>query len=327
MGLLFPAVVDHSYGRPGPRAVKDAGYLGALRYLGDPTDGRTIQSAELWSYINEGLSVGFILEGKADRVLGGAGVGATDGQRIDWYMNALGVPTSVPVLGVAVDINATGNQLRGPIADYARAMISHSTHPILPYGDYDVMEILCGELNLFPCGWQCAAWSGLGQGSGGSYLCNDGTRRRLSKYACMYQDVAYVLNNTCDHNGILMHEVVDRVLWNPSKQTPVNTPTQEEDEVKSKLVYVDTRTTPRLAKRLVEHGIGEEGGFENVCMQTFDDWTMRRVYGPEIAKLKFYGVQEQKDQNGNIFWINGNEAEGVDADANFWDLLDIRDRD
>jgi GH25 family lysozyme M1 (1,4-beta-N-acetylmuramidase) len=122
--------------------------------------------------------------------------------------------------------------------------------------------------------------------------------------------------------NITSQENLDALLGTPSQSLPA----QEEDEMKSTIIHVDTRTTPNLRQRLVSAGIGEEDGFENVALQTFGDWTMRRVYGQEILKFAFYGVPELRDEAGNVVFVNSDPDAGVDADENFWDLFDIKDR-
>ncbi len=229
MAYRFPAAIDYSWGRPTPRQIRDSGYLGAFRYLGGDSEdftghqGRDISKAELNALINERLLVGFVWETSANRVLSGRAGGVEDGQKANWYMDALGIPRSVPVIGVTVDFDAHHDQLISPIAEYARGMKASSAREVYPYGSYNTLEVLCGELKLFPCGWQCAAWSGNGTGSGGFI-----GGRRLSRYACMYQDVGYVLSDTSDHNIILMTDMIKRLAWNPL--LTVNPQAQQKDE-------------------------------------------------------------------------------------------------
>jgi hypothetical protein len=220
MAKLFPAYTDCSWGRPGAQNIRNAGYLGVGRYLGDPANGRNLSKEEMDSYHQVGLRVFFIWEQAANRVLSGFSGGAADGPEANRWADSLGVPNDVPIIGTTVDFGATADQLRGPIADYAKGFARNSKRVHLPYGSYDTLEILCGELGLFPCGWQTAGWSGYGSGSGGSYVCGDGTTRRVSRYSCMFQDIGYVLADTSDHNGILMSGEAQKLGWLPGAPAP-----------------------------------------------------------------------------------------------------------
>lgn len=315
MARLFPAVTDHSWGRPGAHAIRDAGYLGVMRYVGDPKNGKFISEEEMKEYHDAGLFVGFVNEGDARDVLDSPDKARERARITNSWMDKFGVPDNIHIMGVVVDFDATVQQTRGPIADYARAYKEASKRPVLPYGSYVVLETLCGELGIFPCGWQTCGWSGFGKGSGGSYPCSDGTNRRLSIYACMFQDVNYVLNDTSDHNGILMPDFVRKVLWNPDVK---ETPTQEEVKemaTKNVIVHVDSRTSDRI--RFLLDGDSHSEGFPDVAfLCNTEDFEMRQVLGDEIPKYKFYGVPEHDGQ------INGPEG-----DANWWSLFALKSRD
>lgn len=215
MVMTFPAYTDHSWGRPGAQAIVDGGYLGVMRYLGDPGNGRNISKYEMDSYHDAGLLVGFIWEGAANRVLDGANAGHNDATQANYWLDQLGVPHSVPVIGTTVDFEANVDQLRGPVADYARAFTQSSQHPQYPYGSNRTLDVLCGELKLFPCGWQTRAWS----------------YGHVSRYACMLQEVGYVLANTSDHNSILNLDDATRLGWNPNVISPKPPPKTQEDEM------------------------------------------------------------------------------------------------
>src|SRR4029077_5277549 len=72
---------------------------------------------------------------------------------------------------------------------YVDAFNSH--HPCEPYGTYDYIEHRGS-------GWQCAAWSGNGPGSGGSI-----EGRRVSSKARLFQRVSQGLGSRCDVNEVL----------------------------------------------------------------------------------------------------------------------------
>lgn len=211
MPKTFPAVTDHSWGRPPPQAIKDAGYIGLGRYLGYDVNGRDISKQELLGYLNVGLRVFFIVQGGKNTVLGGWAKGAEHGRMANERLRDLGVPPgSVKIVSTVVDYDAPGSDVRGPIAEYAKGFNSTSLYEHIPYGSDKTLNILCGELGLFPCGWQTCAWSG----------------GRTSAYACMTQEIGYVLGDTSDHNNIINMEDVD-ILLHPA--TPAPEPEEEEE--------------------------------------------------------------------------------------------------
>jgi hypothetical protein len=215
MAKTFPAYTDHSWGRPGAQAIKDSGYLGVMRYTGDPANGKNLGRAEMDEYHRLGLLVGHIWETTANRVLSGFPGGAEDGPKANWWLDQLGVPDDVTIVGTCVDFAASPEQIRGPIRDYAIGFSRNSKRRQIPYGNDVALNILCSETDLFPCGWQTVAWSG----------------GRLSRYACMLQQAGYVLNNTSDHNSIINLADAQSLGWNPNNQAVVHPPTKPpEDE-------------------------------------------------------------------------------------------------
>lgn len=228
---LFPAAVDYSWSRPSPSSIAAAGYMGALRYLGASGDGRAVTANEIAALHAAGLGVGFVYESTSDRTLSGAAGGSADAARANAIADAIGVPDSLPLVLVTIDFGATAAQLRGPIAEYARAAIASSKRPVRAYGHNLAVEILCGELGLFPCAWQCAAWSGTGSGSAGTIQCGDGSNRPLSRFACFFQDVGYVLGNSSDHNSLHMDrtELLWHPDWMPGTTSPTPQPPKDED--------------------------------------------------------------------------------------------------
>jgi hypothetical protein len=263
MAKLFPAYSDHSWGRPGAQAIKDAGYLGVMRYLGDPANGRNISKPELDSYHAIGLRVGLVWESAANHVLTGFTGGTADGPDANYWADQIGVPEDHLIIGTTVDFDATLDQLRGPIADYAKGFSRNSKRPQQPYGSYTTLETLCGELNLFPCGWQTAGWSGSGSGSGGSYLCGDGSYRRVSRYACMFQDIGYVLNDTSDHNGILLLPESLRLGWLPG--SPVVSPRKKVKPMKT-FIYTSSKNNREWLEKVPGFNAQIEalpGGWDN----------------------------------------------------------------
>lgn len=214
-------VYDYSYDRVPSHLTPG----GVIRYLGDwTTDKRCISPDELAQHRNAGVPVGFVFETAATEAL--SSQGAKDAEAANYWLDKLGVPDTQAFFGVTVDFPATADQLAGPIHAYSVANIKASKRPSLMYGPYLAGEVLVGQLGTFPCFWQSAGGSGNGVGSGGSFKCGDGSVRRLSRYACMFQDVGqFIPNHATDRNAVLTADT--HWLWG----TPPAAPTvpQEDD--------------------------------------------------------------------------------------------------
>lgn len=216
--------IDHASANVDLAAAVAAGYAFTLRYL--PPSRYGVTAGERDRIHATGLGLGLIWQIEADRSLRGAGQGVADAQRANQEADRMGAPEWLRIPYVAADFGATEAQYRGPIADYARAFTVNSTRPCMPYAPYLGVEILCGQLRINPFGWQCAGYSGTGQGSGGSYRCGDGSVRRLSRYAAMFQDVGARVPST-DHNVVLADVNVDWA-WGGRLQPPQH---QEADDM------------------------------------------------------------------------------------------------
>lgn len=225
-------VVDYSFSHPAPSSIKAAGYLGVVRYLGydfkyeyDPgRNRRTICPRERDELFAQGLDIALVWETTANMVLGGSSAGAKDGVEANRQADYLGFPKDRPIY-IAVDFQAYGYQY-ATIDGYMKAF-NAAGRPVRLYGHYDIIEYFGG-------GWQCAAWSGQGSGTGGSS--NSGGRdmyRRVSSKALMYQRIGYVLGNSCDENEVY---VEDWGQWKYSGASQPSTPVQDSED-KMKAVY------------------------------------------------------------------------------------------
>lgn len=249
MPKTFPAVSDHSWARPDPQYIVESGYLGVGRYLGydTVTTPRDITKTELGSYFAVGLKVFFIVQGGKDTVRGGWDQGVQYADMANALLADLGIPEDVWIVGTVVDYEATRQDLLGGIADYARGFASRSVRPHIPYGADYVLNTLCGELHLAPCGWQTRAWSG----------------GRQSKYACMMQEVGEVLGGTSDHNSIYNLDDVEKLLWNPDEAA---VPIKIEDDVPITMILTSSRANRGWLTKKNHEGlsIGFLSGLTNV---------------------------------------------------------------
>jgi hypothetical protein len=185
-------VVDYSWARPTPQSIHDAGYFGAIRYL-SPDPSKNLSPAERDALWAAGLAVGLVWESTAARPAGGWGAGVEDAQRANDQADWLAWPGDRP-LYYAVDYD-TGPE--GAVTDYFNGANSVGRRPVGAYGSYRVIEGLVGGGTL-GWGWQCAAWSGDGWGTGGSI-----EGRRVSIHARIYQRATPVMGGQCDANDVL----------------------------------------------------------------------------------------------------------------------------
>jgi hypothetical protein len=214
---------------------KSMGFRFTMRYLaphGDP-----ITTAERDHIFQAGLGLGLIWELQADRAMGGADVGRNDAALANSAADVLDAPPWLRLTYAAGDLvpgfTPTDANARGPIAEYCRAFRDASSRPVMPYGPYNVIEIICGELQISPFGWQSSGGSGFGNGSGGSFQCfadSAGVTRRLSRFTAMFQDFGSRVVNT-DQNAVLSTSPSTTVdwAWGGDFVSPTLTPTRIED--------------------------------------------------------------------------------------------------
>lgn len=200
-------VVDYSWGRVGgsnathAAAVAAAGYVGAMRYLCYPDPGKQLTKPELDALHAAGIAVGVVWETTANRSGQGRAAGQADAVEANRQADALGFPADRPIF-YAVDFDTSADVVRPYFAGAADV----AGRPVGVYGSYRVVEGLGLDWS-----WQCAAWSGNGEGSGGSIQ-----GRRLSRRARLFQRVGYVLGDTCDVNDVL---APDWGGWHPDQPT------------------------------------------------------------------------------------------------------------
>lgn len=187
--LLFDAT-----GPIDPAAVKAAGISGAMRYFAQPGSKKIIHRAELDSYLNAGLEVGFVYETTADRTLSGFAAGSYDARAANIMGDGLGVPATIPIF-FATDFQPVGGQMSAVHAYYQGATAA-SPRPVGVYGGVDTINTVMAA-GYARYGWQTQAWS-----SG-----------RVSPYACLLQHARAVRNipgHAIDTNVVLK---ADHGVW------------------------------------------------------------------------------------------------------------------
>lgn len=190
-------VADYSWARPHPKVLAAAGCIGVVRYVGPGNRGRDVTAGEVSALHAAGLGIGLVWETTTTAALAGWQAGYADVAAANRHADTLGYPAHLPIF-YAVDTDVTPAQVRGPVADTFRGAIAQSPRPVRPYGEADVLDILCGELGLMDCGWQCAAWS----------------RGLRSTFRCMFQQWPPIMNDTVDFNEL--GPMPCDFLWHPT---------------------------------------------------------------------------------------------------------------
>ena len=257
MAKTFPAAADYSWSRPDPAYIALSGYIGVGRYIGYDTVNtpRDITKAEMDSLHNAGLKVFFIVQGDSNTVRAGWDKGVQHAEMANDILGSqLRVPENVWIVSTVVDYQASHADLVGGIADYARGFQSRCRWKHIPYGPDYALDTLCGELHLFSCGWQTRAWSGT----------------RVSKYACMTQEVGYVLGESSDHNNIINLDDAEKLLWHPSEDAhPI---VSKDPDMPITMILTSSRANRAwLTERKDERpSIGEVAGLTNEAGEPID---------------------------------------------------------
>lgn len=260
--------VDYSYARPDPQALFDAGYRVVMRYLG--TDGRCLTPPELRRLHAAGLMVGVIGQHpRLDRPRSGYPGGQVDASKFNAWADALGIPDDQPIF-YTVDVGGgfPAESDLPVIREYFRAILDGGGRPVGQYGPYWILEA-CKDLvgrngRRIVCWWETAGASGSGQGTGGSIRTGDGSTRRLSSLACMFQHVGLTgqFGDSIDHNTVHMEPV--NWAWNPDITTAPKPPKQEDDEMLT--IYWTEPGSTWVAEvahldNTISHGFRVEGAF------------------------------------------------------------------
>lgn len=144
-------VLDYSFARPDPAAIKRAGVVGVVRYLGHGA-GKLISGPELERLHRAGLAVGFVWETSANRMDVGAGGGASDARQANAQADALGVPTDRPIYFANDQNRFTSAHL-----DYMRGARDNSRRPVGPYGNSALVDACAHALGC-RYGWKVQTW-------------------------------------------------------------------------------------------------------------------------------------------------------------------------
>ena len=191
-------VLDYSAGLPGAAAIKNAGYGGAVRYIGFPRNRKCTNAGELRDFTNHGLGMALVFEEAAGNWRGGYAAGARDYRLGRLHADQIGFPRNRPIymavdedVVTALEFRQAQEYIRG-----ARDAAGGDPNLVGVYGEHDVCKIIDGyrgpnDERLCNFFWQCRAWSG--------------TPVRLFGGRHLYQHAGYVTVGgvQCDYNDVL----------------------------------------------------------------------------------------------------------------------------
>ncbi len=145
---------DLSWGRPGGKNIKDAGYSGVIRYLSRDTTGKALSAPERDEYFANDLSIHLVFEDGSQNALNGHAQGLSDGQVALSQAQGLGLPKGFGIY-FAVDFDANAEQINGPIKEYQAGFNEGLAgyYESAPYGGINTVNAFSGKK------WQTCAWS------------------------------------------------------------------------------------------------------------------------------------------------------------------------
>lgn len=154
-------VADYSAGFPGAKALKKAGFIGAVRYIGSPGNPKCATAEELQDFDAEGLGMGLVFEQTSGQWRNGYSQGQHDARVARDHALAIGFPLgrSDRPIYFAIDEDVVTSDEYEAMDAYADGWASILGHEGCgPYGEYDVV-LRCWSRG-FKWAWQCRAWSG-----------------------------------------------------------------------------------------------------------------------------------------------------------------------
>jgi hypothetical protein len=152
-------VLDYSDGFPGAKAIKAAGFGGAVRYIGFPDRRKCTTAVELDDFTAHELGMALVYEDHADDWRSGYSAGAAAARRARTHANAIGFPQNRPIY-FAVDRDVvTEDEFRAAMAYLRGAASVLGAEWVGVYGEHDVCARAAAE-GAARWFWQCRAWSG-----------------------------------------------------------------------------------------------------------------------------------------------------------------------
>jgi hypothetical protein len=152
-------VLDYSAGFPGAYVIKQAGYAGAVRYIGYPDRAKCTTRGELKDFTAAGIGMALVFENNATDWRGGFGTGQASARRARDHANAIGFPADRPIY-MAVDQDVDTASAFQTMVEYLRGASTSlgGVHLTGVYGEVDVIN-RARDAGVATWFWQTAAWS------------------------------------------------------------------------------------------------------------------------------------------------------------------------
>jgi len=181
-------VLDYSAGFPGAHTIRDAGYTGAVRYIGFPDRRKCATAGELADFTANRIGMALIYENTLTEWRGGYGAGQSAGERARGHARSIGFPDHRPIY-LAIDQDVVTSGEFGVMLDHLRgAGTTVGGSGLLGvYGEADAIDRArdAGVARYF---WQTAAWS---------------RGRRTSAHLFQHVGTVHVGGIACDVNDVL----------------------------------------------------------------------------------------------------------------------------
>lgn len=157
---MVAKVLDYSAGFPGAAAIKAAGYIGAVRYIGFPDRRKCTTAAELADFTRHGLGMALVYEDHTRDWLGGWSQGRDAAERARRHATSIGFPRDRPIY-MAVDRDVVTNDEFITMNAYLGGAAHVLGGPAMTgvYGEHDVC-VRAARAGVASWFWQCRAWSG-----------------------------------------------------------------------------------------------------------------------------------------------------------------------
>jgi Rv2525c-like, glycoside hydrolase-like domain len=167
-------VLDYSAGWPSPAAIRQAHYVGVVRYIGTPGRSKNLTRAEVREMRAAGIPIGLVYEESAAWMRGGAAAGAAAARAALADARTCGVGVRCVYLACDEDVTSTAMmQTVQKCLDGAAGVLGRGRVGV--YGEADVIDACLGAKHA-TWGWQTRSWSG----------------GRVSTRAHLLQQVGYV---------------------------------------------------------------------------------------------------------------------------------------
>lgn len=152
-------VLDYSAGFPGAAAIKGAGYVGAVRYIGFPDRRKCTTQGELDDFNAHQLGMALVFESNATGWRLGYDGGRLHARWARDHANAIGFPADRPVY-MATDQDVVTSGEFATMVEYLRGASTSlgGVHVTGVYGEADVID-RARDAGVAAWFWQTAAWS------------------------------------------------------------------------------------------------------------------------------------------------------------------------